>query len=192
MANSRQAQRETIETGHAGTRGAANQASQASRAISGAAEGTAWAGGEAFRRNAQSIGKTWQKTSQATTRIAERSMDQFSKLFWLTGYGSKETMRQSAGGIQALVDSSSMVVGGFQRLSGEWVRFVHDRIEENLEHFEGLLNCRTPQECMSLQTRIVRNNLEALLLSARRTAELSTKLVDEALRKMGDTTLAPR
>jgi hypothetical protein len=41
MANSRQAQRETIETGYEGTRRAANQASQASRTMSEAAESTA-------------------------------------------------------------------------------------------------------------------------------------------------------
>jgi len=52
-------------------------------------------------------------------------MDQFSKLFWRTDDGSRETMRQSAGGGQALVDGSPMVVRGPRRLSGEWVRFVH-------------------------------------------------------------------
>ena len=52
-------------------------------------------------------------------------MDQFSKLFWRTDDGSRETMRQSAGGGQALVDGFPMVVRGPRRLSGEWVRFVH-------------------------------------------------------------------
>ena len=52
-------------------------------------------------------------------------MDQFSKLFWRTDDGFRETMRQSAGGGQALVDGSPMVVRGPRRLSGEWVRFVH-------------------------------------------------------------------
>ena len=55
------------------------------------------------------------------------------------------------------------------------MRFVQSRIEENLEHFEELLACRTPQECIALQTRLVRDNIEALLHSARRAAEMSTK-----------------
>jgi hypothetical protein len=147
------------------------------------------AGSEAFRRNTESIGKTWRDSSQAATRIAERSMDQFSKLFGLTGDGARETMQQSAGNIQALIDSSTVVVSGLQNASGEWLRFVQNRIEENLDHFEELLGCRRP---LALQTRIVRDNLEALLQSARRTSELSTKLADEAVRRMSDSALAPR
>jgi phasin family protein len=192
MVNPRQAERDTIETGHEATRRAADQTSQVGRTMSDAAENTARAGSDAFRRNTESIGKTWRESSQAATRIAERSMDQFSRLFGLTGDGARETMQQSAGNVQALIDSSTVVVSGIQNLSGEWLRFVQNRIEENLDHFEELLGCRTPQECMALQTRIVRDNLEALLQSARRTSELSTKLADEAVRRMSDSALAPR
>ena len=192
MANPRQAERETIEGGHEATRRAADQASQASRTMSDAAENTARAGSEAFRRNAESISRTWRESRQAATRIAERSMDQFSKLFGLTGDSARETMQQSAGNVQALIDSSTVVVGGLQNVSGEWVRFIQNRIEENLDHFEELLGCRTPQECMAPQTRIVQDNLEALLQSARRASEISTKLTDEAVRKMSDSALAPR
>jgi phasin family protein len=192
MANPRQAERDTIEAGHEATRRAADQASQVGRAMSDAAENTARAGNEAFRRNAESISRSWRESSQAATRIAERSMDQFSKLFGLSGDGARETMQQSAGNVQALIDSSTAVISGLQNASGEWVRFVQNRIEENLDHFEEFLGCRTPQECMALQTRIVRDNLEALLQSARRTAELSTKLADEAVRRMSDSALAPR
>jgi phasin family protein len=192
MANSRQSERDTIEAGHETTRRAADQASQVGRTMSDAAENTARAGSEAFRRNAESVSRSWRESSQAATRIAERSMDQFSKLFGLTGNGARETMQQSAGNVQALIDSSTVVVNGLQNASGEWVRFIQDRIEENFDHFEELLSCRTPQECMALQTRVVRDNLEALLQSARRTSELSTKLADEAVRRMSDSALAPR
>jgi hypothetical protein len=118
MANPRQAERDTIEAGHEATRRAADQASQVGRTMSDAAENTARAGSEAFRRNAESIGRSWQESSQAATRIAERSMDQFSRLFGLSGDGARETMQQSAGNVQALIDSST---AGCQR-SAERVR----------------------------------------------------------------------
>jgi len=192
MANPRQAERDTIEASHEATRRAADQASQVGRTMSDAAENTARAGSEAFRRNAESIGRTWRESSQSATRIAERSMDQFFKLFGPSGDGARETMQQSAGNVQALIDSSTVVVTGLQNASGEWLRFVQNRIEENLDHFEELPGCPTPQECMALETRIVRDNLEALLQSARRTSGLSTKLADEAVRRMSDSALAPR
>ena len=137
-------------------------------------------------------GSTWRNSSEAATRIAERSVDQFSKLFGLTGDTARETMQQSAGNVQALLESSTFVIDGLQNVSGEWMRFVQNRIEENLEHFEEFLACRTPQECLALQTRVLRDNMEALLHSAHRSAEVSTKLADDAVRRMSDTALAPR
>ena len=57
-----------------------------------------------------------------------------------------------------------------------------------------------PAELSSLQLNsalrnnpgLIRDNIEALLHSARRTAEVSTKLADDAVRRMSDTALAPR
>jgi phasin family protein len=160
--------------------------------MSDAAERTARPGSEAFRRNAETVSSTWRNSGEAASRIAERSVDQFSKLFGLTGETARETMQQSASNVQALIESSTFVVDGLQNVSGEWMRFVQSRIEENLEHFEELLACRTPQECIALQTRLVRDNIEALLHSARRAAEMSTKLADAAVKRMSDTALAPR
>jgi phasin family protein len=192
MANPRQAERDSSESMHETTRRVADQASQTSRTVSDAAERTARAGTEAFRRNAETFSSTWRNSSEAASRIAERSVDQFSKLFGLTGDTARETMQQSAGNVQALIESSTFVVDGLQNVSGEWMRFMQNRIEENLEHFEELLGCRTAHECMALQTRMVRDNIEALLHSARRASEVSTKLADDAVRRISDTALAPR
>jgi hypothetical protein len=111
--------------------------------MSDTAERTARAGTEAFRRNAETMNSTWRNSSEAATRIAERSVDQFSKLFGLSGETARETMQRSAGNVQALLESSTFVVDGLQNFSGEWMRFVQNRIEENLEHFEEFLGCRT-------------------------------------------------
>ena len=99
MANPRQAERDSNDSVHETTRRAADQASQTSRAMSDTAERTARAGTEAFRRNAETMNSTWRNSSEAATRIAERSVDQFSKLFGLSGDTARETMRQSAGNV---------------------------------------------------------------------------------------------
>src|SRR6516165_3907919 len=99
MANPRQAERDSNDSVHETTRRTADQASQTSRAMSDTAERTARAGTEAFRRNAETMNSTWRNSSEAATRIAERSVDQFSKLFGLSGDTARETMRQSAGNV---------------------------------------------------------------------------------------------
>ena len=72
------------------------------------------------------------------------------------------------------------------------MRFMQSRVEHNLEHFDDLMRCRTLQDCLALQTEIVRDNFEALLQSVRRAAEMSTQVADEAMRKIGEAPLAPQ
>ncbi len=179
-ANPRQAERETVE-----------QATRTSRAMSDAAKRTAQAGAEAFRRNAEGLSNAWRESGETATRIAERSMDQFTKLFGFNGDTARQTMQQSAENVQALIDSSTVFAGALQNLSGEWMRFLQQRVEGNLEHIDDFMGCRSPHECLELQTRIVRDNIEALLHTARRTSELSTQLAEDAVKRMNEAATAP-
>jgi phasin family protein len=118
-------------------------------------------------------------------------MNQFSKLFGLSD-NATQTVQQSAGNLQSVIDSTSVIAGGLQNISEEWMRFTQSRIEENLERLDDMIGCRNIQECLALQAEMVRDNFEALLHSAQRTSELSTKTASEAVSKMSDSTLAPR
>jgi phasin family protein len=91
-----------------------------------------------------------------------------------------------------MVESTTIIADGLQELSGEWLRFAQERVEQNMQHFDELLGCRTPHEYLALQTRIARDNFEALLQSVRRTAERSTRSADEAARKMSEAPVAPQ
>jgi hypothetical protein len=77
-----------------------------------------------------------------------------------------------------------------QNVAGEWMRFAQSRIESNPDHFDDLMGCRTMHDCLALQTEIVRDNFESLMQSARRAAELSAQVADEAVRKIGRPPLA--
>lgn len=189
--NPRQAERDTNETGQASTRRAAEQATQTARSMAEATERTARAGAEGVRRNAENMSESWRSSSEAASRIAERSMDQFARTLGLSGDTARQTMQRSSGNLQAMIESTTIIAGGLQNVSGEWMRFAQARFEDNLARFDELMGCRTVQDCLALQTEIVRDNLEALLQSMRRTSELSTRVVDDAMEKIGDTTLAP-
>jgi phasin family protein len=190
MANSpRQAERESTEGMQATTR---RTAEQATRAMTDATERTARAGAEAMRRNAESVSTHWRSNSEAANRLAERSMDQFSKMFGISGTTAREAMQRSSGNLQALVDSTTIAAGGVQNVAGELVRFMQSRLENNLNHLDELMGCRTMHDCVAVQTEIVRDNFEALLQSVRRAAEMSTQVADEAMRKIGEAPLAPQ
>lgn len=182
-------ERETME----GVQTAARRtAEQATRTIADATERTAQAGVESIRRNAESVSNHWRSNSEAASRLAERSMDQFSKMFGVSDDAAREAMQRSSGNLQALVDGTTIAAGGLQNVAGEWMRFTQSRIENNMNHFDDLIGCRTMHDCLALQTEIVRDNFEAVLQSVRRAAELSTQVADEAMRKIGKPPLAPQ
>jgi hypothetical protein len=54
------------------------------------------------------------------------------------------------------------------------------------------MHAKSLQEWMSSQAEITRDQLEAFLQTARRTSERSTRLADEAARKLSEAPLAPR
>jgi hypothetical protein len=189
--NPRQAEHESRPTAHETTRKVAEEAAQASRTVADAADRTMRAGAEAVRRNADRLGGTWRSGSEAANRIVERSFDQIGQLFGLTGDTARQTVRQTSGNMRALVDSTTIMVGGLQDVAAEWMRFAQSRMEQNLDHFDRLLECRSLPQHLALQTQIVRDHLEAFLHSARLTSERSTQIADEAVRSVSESSLAP-
>ena len=177
--NPRQAERESSDLGHE-TRKTGDQAGQTGRTMVDAAERTTRAGAEAFRRNTEGVKETLQGGAEAGSRIAKRSMEQFSKMFGLNGEAARETVQQSANNMQAVIESASIVAGGLQDIAGEWIRFAQTRPEQNLDHLDQLRECRSLQDCVALQTQILRDNLEAFLQSAHRTSERTTQFAGTA------------
>jgi phasin family protein len=165
---------------------------QAARSLSEASEHTTRAGAAAFQRNAERLNGSWRSGSDAANRIAQRSTEQLNRLLGLSGETARQTVQQSSGNIQAMLESTTIIADGLQDLSGEWLRFAQQRIEQNMEHIDQLLGCRSPHEYLALQTRIARENFEAMLQSARRASERSTRSADEAVRKMGEASVAPQ
>src|SRR5262249_44632884 len=151
---------------------ASEQTARTTRSMADAAERTARSGAEAMARNADAVSATWRGGSEAASRMAERSMDQFSKMFGFGGETARQAAQQSAANVQALMEGSTIVAGAVHDVSGEWLRFVQIRTEQNMDHFDQLLGCRSLQECFALQTQMLRDNFEALLQSARRASEL--------------------
>jgi vacuolar-type H+-ATPase subunit H len=185
MANQRQAERDVDQMSR-------KAAEQTSHAVSEAAERASRAESDALRRNADAFSNTWRTSSEAAGRIAERSTEQFSSLLGLNGDNATQSVEESAASVQALIDSSTVVTSGVQNISGEWMRFVQNRVGNNLKSFEEMMSCQTVHDCLAIQTRMVRDNWEAFLHTTRRASELSTKLADDAVKQMGDAAFAPR
>jgi hypothetical protein len=192
MAQNRQAEKDMAETGHETTRRAAGQATHTARTMTDAAERTARTGADVFHRNTEQMRQTFEMGSDAAARMTERAFGQFARAFGVvTGDNAQQATQQSARNVETILHSSAVIVDGVQTISREWLNFVQNRAERNMERLEALTACRSMQDCIAAHTDLVRDNLEDLLATTRRVAEVSTRMVDQAV-QTGDSTLAPR
>ena len=192
MAQNRQAEKDMAEAGHETTRRAAGHAAQTARTMSDAAERSARAGADVLQRNSEQMRQTLEMGSDTAARMAERAFGQFTRVFGVvTGNGAQQATQQSARNVEAILHSNAIIADGVQTIAREWFTFVQHRAERNMETFEALTSCRSVQDCIAIQTDLVRDNLEDLLQTTKRVAEVSTRMADQAV-QTGDSTLAPR
>jgi uncharacterized membrane protein YqiK len=190
--NPRHAERETTEVADVAARRTTEQVAHVSRTAAAAGERATRATGEATLHNVEKLSQTWQSGSEAASRIIGRSVDQLSKIFGLSGETARQAVQQSSGNLQAVMEGSSIIANGLSNVSGEWMRFTQNWVEQSLENLDHLRECRTLQDCLTMQSQIVRDNLEAVLHSARRSSELAMKMADEAIKRIGEPSIAPR
>ncbi len=93
---------------------------------------------------------------------------------------TESAARLSAHGTEAITEAGTVLARGMQEISGEWLSVVQEQAQKNLEGLNALVGCRSPQDFISVQSRLVRDNLERAVASNQRLTELSVKVVNEA------------
>jgi hypothetical protein len=117
-------------------------------------------------------------------QMAERSVDQFTRAFGLSGRDAREAAEQSSRNLEAVAECSAVLAQGLQDISREWLDWAQHRFQQQLEGINALLRCRTPQDFVVVQSDQVRQNLELLIESTRRIAERSVQLAEVAGEKI--------
>ncbi len=168
-----------------------NQAAEAARTARIVADETAnagqhatQAGAEIARSNVETVQQAVQSSLNMAAQVAERSVEQFTSIFGLSGERAEETAQQSSRNIEAIAECNTVLARGFQDISREWASLAQDRLQKNLDGFNALLRCRSLQDMIAVQSTLVRDNLEQMLDSGRRIAEMSLQVADEAAQKI--------
>jgi hypothetical protein len=130
-------------------------------------------GAEMFQRNAETVQHTIQSSAKLASTMAERSADQFGRAFDFAGGGLTE---RSSRNIEAVVQSGTIMAEMMQRMCVECGDIARGRIERGFERIGALVQCRTPQDIVALQSEIFRDNVETFLGFARKLGEHSTRL----------------
>ena len=178
--------RSATNAGFEATRRVAEQATQAM----GDAGRQGTSATDAMRQNAERTSEFWRSGTVIGRRIAEQSMEQFSRLFGLAGGDMQHTLHRYFHNIQAITDASAHMTDGLPDASAEWMALAQNSIEHNLDRVDALLGCRSIDQYVVVQTEFARDSLEAFLQTARRMSEISARSAEEAARRVRQASLA--
>lgn len=175
---------EMRRTAEEATQRTSEVASQFSRSALEASERATRTGAEMMQQNAEAFRRMWQSGIEMASRMGGRSADDFARVFGLSGDEMRQANEQSSRNVDAIVESSTVITQGIDGISREWFEFARKRVEQNMQRINELARCRSPQQLAAIHSEILRDNIEDLLQSSRRVAEISARLAEQAMGKM--------
>ena len=131
----------------------------------------------------QAADATRRTVNDTLNRAAEgvqAATDQFTGAAGSARQQTEAAARHSAQGVETITEAGAVLARGLQEISGEWLSVVQEQTQKSLEGLNALVGCRSPEDFISVHSRLLRDNLERAAASNRRLTELSVKVVTEA------------
>jgi hypothetical protein len=175
---------ETMEHATRIGRESAERASRLGREAAEVGGRAARAGAEVFAHNADALQHAWESGISLATQLSEQSFDQVMRMFGIAGERTRDASQSSSRHVEAILHSLTVLTGGLDTLSREWIDFAQQRVAQQRDRFEQVLQARTPQDFTAIQAEMMRDNIEGWLQSCRRVAEASLRLTEEAANRM--------
>lgn len=166
----------------------ARQAKEGARAAEAVADKTADASRAAAKANSE-IFRTQVETAQQAMRSSlEAGMRSFEGITqnWTRAFGATtpnpDLAEQSARNVQAVSQASTALAKGAKDASQAWFELSQRAVRTNLEALGQLASCRTMQEVVTLQSNLLRDNLQQAIEGGEAIARASTDAIHEATR----------
>jgi phasin family protein len=147
-------------------------------------EQTARAGADVFRRGAETARDNLQSGLNTANLSFQRINDQFTQALGFNGPQAEELARRSSQNIQAVSQASSVLMKGAQEVSHAWFGFAQERVQKNMDGLSRLAGVRSVQDFVAVQSDLVRDNLQQVIDTNKRVAEVSVRVADEAARSI--------
>ena len=165
---------------------AADEAARTARTVTDEAakvgEQTARASADLTRQGAETARKNLQAGLDTAAQTFQRMTDQFTQVLGFNGPQSEELARRSSQNLQAVSQASTIIVKGAQDASREWFSSVQERLTKSMDGLNRLVGCRSVQDFVAAQSDLVRDDLQQVIDTNKRIAELSVRVADEAAR----------
>lgn len=128
----------------------------------------------------QEIARTTQDAVQSSlgkaVDVSQGSMGQIMEMFGLAGQQSGKRPGQITTSVEAMTESTTVLMRGFQDVSREWLEMSRNRFQTNLDGLNAIARCRSVQDFVAAQGSLIRDNLELTMENSRRLAELSVRV----------------
>jgi phasin family protein len=147
-----------------------------------AGEQTARAGADIARRGAETARDSLQSGVNLATESFQRINDQLTKAWGFNGPQAEELTRRSSQNLQAVSQASTVLAKGAQEVSHAWFGFAQERVQKNMDGLSRLAGVRSVQDFVAVQSELVRDNLQQVIDTNKRIAEVSVRTADEAAR----------
>ncbi len=131
---------------------------------------------------AKALRDLWQAGTEMASQLTARSADEVGRVLGIGGDEAEKAADHVSGNIGAVAQSANVVARGARAMSREWVDLVRHSTERSLDHVGAMMRCRSPQELVTVQTDLLRDNVEALMDGTRRIAEIALRTADDASR----------
>jgi hypothetical protein len=136
--------------------------------------------------SAQSITQAMQQVVEngfgVFSELARRSTGQAMQVFGRPGGEARGLTEKATESFKAVAQSNTVLTRGLQDVSREWFELSQKRLQTNLDGLNALARCRSMNDFVSVQSSLIRDNLEQTIDNSRRMAELTIQLADEATR----------
>jgi len=128
----------------------------------------------------QAVQDAVEDSAQAASELGGRARESFSR----QGREALTLVDQMPDYLQAVARSNRILAGGAGTITLEWFGLRQERLLKTLEGMTDLLSCRTIPDLVSLQSALVRGNVERMLENSQRLAQLTAQVAQEATRTL--------
>jgi phasin family protein len=143
-------------------------------------EQAARAGADLARRSTETARDALQASLNTAAQSFRRMTDQFTHVLGFSGPQAEELARRSSENVQAVTQASTVLARGTQEVSQEVFGLVQDRLAKNIDAVSRIAGVRSVQALVTAQSDLMRDNLQLVIDTNRRIAELSVRIADEA------------
>lgn len=164
-------------------------ADNVTRAAKSATEGGFKAGYDASRAStdaARQSAETVQDSMMAGINTAAQTFrqvtDQVTRTLGFAEPQSQELARKSSQNLEAVTQAASVLAQGAQEISREWFGLAQGQLKKNMDALNALTRCRSLQDMVTVQSDLLRTNLQQAIDDGRRLSEVSVRVAQDATR----------